>query len=177
MVHEMELQDAADFSDDNVLIGASHSVFVGKVVRVIGTQDRGFGPETQDEVAVVANIKGNLQGYITVNQEGGYENGVLYVIGGDGASDKYLLQQGSTYLFATRYNPLRNWYTIIAHPAGLKLITSDPSGRTADLAAVANADSRVQALRNAYPHEVLLEADIAHGNTLNSYDSLQQPVQ
>lgn len=168
----------ADFSNDQALIGAAHNVFIAKVLRIKGSENRGFGPETQVEVEVVDNIKGNLRGVVTVNQEGGYEKGVLYVVADDasGISKKpqeYLLQPGSTYLLATRYSAQNNWYTLISYPSAKQLVTHDPVDSEADLKSQANHDARVQALKSEYANEILLDADVKHNNALNSYVSVQ----
>src|ERR1041385_5609136 len=41
---------SADFSNDQILVGASHHIFVGRVLRQIGSTDLGIGTETQFEV-------------------------------------------------------------------------------------------------------------------------------
>jgi len=174
----IEAQYAADFSDDKVLIGSSHNVFIGKVVRQIGNKERGISPETQFEVAVIDNIKGDLHGTVTVDQQGGYKDGTLYVVGDDMISlspdgNGYLLQPGSTYLFATRYNPTENWYTLNSYPTAIKLLSADGNASDVSLKARAESDPRVQQLKAAYPHEILIDADVAHHNTRNSYVSVQ----
>jgi hypothetical protein len=63
----------ADFRDDKILMGASHNVFIARVTREVGTKGHEFGPETQFEVEVIENIKGDLSGTVIVNQQGGYE--------------------------------------------------------------------------------------------------------
>src|SRR5258707_718270 len=75
---------AIPLADDRVLMGASHNVFIGKVISQIGTRavDLGHGnmiPVSQFSVEPISNIKGNLQGTVTVEQSGGYQDGVLLV--------------------------------------------------------------------------------------------------
>ena len=82
-----------------------------------------------------------------------------------------LLQPGTTYLFAARYNSSDNWYTVIAGPYGNSLISQDTSLSDAQLIAAALGNSRVVALREAYPHEQLLDVDVYHNYTKNSYQS------
>ena len=165
----------ADFSDDRVLMGASHNIFVGKVISQIGMQDLGAGLETQFEVSVIDNIKGDLHGTVTVDQQGGYKNGILYIADDDmtelakQGDNSYLLQPGNTYLFATRYNPTEDWYTLNPYPTARKLLSTDANAGDAQLKAMADNDSRVQTLKAAYPHEILLDADIKHNNTRNAY--------
>lgn len=115
----------ADYSinvtDDRELVGAVHNVFIGKVIAQTGTKSNtpppeagdtpGFSPQTQFSVEILENIKGNLNGIITVSQYGGYKEkeGVnrLALFEGD-----KLLEPGKTYLFATRFNDIDGWHTI-----------------------------------------------------------------
>lgn len=173
---------AADFSKDEILVGASHNIFAGKVVKQVSTKERGIGPETQFSVEIVENIKGKLEGEVVVSQQGGYKDGVLYLVNeGDDTLSKdkagsYLLQPGSTYLLATRYNEEENWHTLNSFPTASKLITKENiSGKT--LRNIARSDPRVNQLKQAYPYEVLLAADIANGKTLNSYRLLLESME
>jgi hypothetical protein len=179
MVRAADLEYAADFSSDAVLVGASHNVFVGKVIRQLGSKERGIGPETQFQVQIIDNIKGDLKGVVTVDQIGGYKNGVLYTVSEDAGSPKgdsaYLLQPGSTYLLATRYNRTEDWYTLNPFPTARKLISRDQIASTAQLRAVAEKDARFKQLEIAYPREVLLNADVVHGNALNRYNVAPKP--
>lgn len=172
----MDAQYAADFSDDKILVGASHNIFVGKVIEQIGTKEQDIGPETQFSVEVIENIKGNLKDVVMVDQEGGFKNGILYVMADEGSSDKktsYLLKPGSTYLFATRYNKEENWYTLNSYPTARKFISSNTTN-TEELKTLAINDSRFQELQKAYKNEILLDIDVKNNNTLNSYKSLQE---
>lgn len=170
-VRVLQPQYVADFINPRVLVGASHNAFVGKVIRQVGSERHDLWPETQFEVQVISNIKGNLEGIVIVNQEGGYKDRVLYVFE-LGDSDSYMLEPGSTYLMATRYSKQYGWYTVISHEAGKKLITNDDSKDEAQLRAMIENDSRVAELEGAYKHEILLDADVKNNNTLNSYNSL-----
>ena len=178
IVKGIQVQNIADFSDNRVLVGTSHNVFVGKVLKQIGSKELGIGPETQFEVEVIDNIKGNLKGIITLNQLGGYKNGILYIVASDSVesssknADSYLLKDGSTYVFSTRYNPNENWYTLISDPNAYKVISSDNKLDFSQLSAFSKNDPRVIELRNAYPNEILLKEDVASGNALNSHDSV-----
>ncbi len=173
-------QDIVDFRDDKLLMGATHNVFVGKVLKQVGTKDRGAGPETQFSVDVVSNLKGNLTGTVTVNQFGGYKDGILYVMDSDisvpvstqGRGDR-LLEPGKTYLFASRYSDVENWYTIVSHPNARKLISSDKSLSMKQLQLLVHKDPRVAQLQEAYKNEVLFGVDVKTSNTRNSYQSLQ----
>jgi len=176
---EIHTQYVADFSDDRILMGASHNVFVGKVIRETGTKDTGIVPETQFEVEVVLNIKGDLQGTATINQIGGYKDGILYTVhGGDVLAPNTekgdtLLRPGVTYLFTSRYNKDEGWHTISSHPNGRKVISEDRELDGAQLKDLAMSDEKVRRLQGAYKNEILLEDDIRMNNTRNSYQSLQ----
>src|SRR3989344_1405046 len=178
VVQELHLLWGGDYRQNTVLMGDSHHVFIGKVVGQVGNKKRLSYPETQFEVEVISNIKGSLAGSVVVNQEGGYQDGVLYVVsGGDvvgpsrGAED-YLLQPGNTYLLATRYSSQENWYTLNSHPSASKLVSGNSSLTKTQLEEIAKSDSRAKELWIAYPNEILSEADIAHNNTRNSFQSL-----
>lgn len=180
---DIHLQYAADFSDDRILVGGSHNVFVGKVVKQSGNEEYSGTPSTQFDVEMVKNIKGNLKGTVVVDQLGGYKDGVLYLVHDDTvASDDIeggtpLLTPGSTYLFAARYNEVKDRYTLITHPNGMKLISADAGLEKARLEELALRDEKVIALEEAYRHEILLNADIRHNNARNSYQSLQEKSQ
>jgi len=51
-------------------------------------------------------------------------------------------------------------------------LSTDPTLTNAKLKALADKDPRVNAFTSAYPNEELLQADIAHTNTRNSFTSL-----
>lgn len=170
-----------NLSDDKVLLGASHNVFVGKVIQQIGTKERGIGPETQFSVQVIDNIKGDLRDTVTVDQEGGYKDGVLYAMAEEGDTLKagkqtpYLLQAGATYLFATRYNKQEDWYTLNSFPTASKILdTGTTNLDSTQLKTLAENDSRVKELQEAYKNEVPLDADVKNNNELNSYKSVQE---
>ena len=60
-------------------------------------------------------------------------------------------------------------------PPYAKILLSDNAAMTkSELQTLVNADSNVAGLKAAYANEVPLSADVAHGATLNSYQSLQQ---
>ena len=90
------------------VVGFSDNVFLGKVIKQVGTKSLSVYPETQFEVEVMDNIKGELKGTVKVNQAGGFEGDELFLM----EDDKQLIE-GNTYLFATRYLKEENWYTVI----------------------------------------------------------------
>jgi len=172
----------ANYGDDNVLVGGSNNVFVGKVINQTGSIPSHGTPYTQFSVEVIDNIKGKLEGTVIVNQIGGYKNGVLYIMSGEtgdslhsGDNTKYLLQPGSTYLFATRGSSTDKYggfYWLNSYSTALKLISSDETLSLVQLNDLAKKDDRVKALLSAYPNEILLDADIARLGTPNSFKSL-----
>ena len=96
-----------DVSDPRKVLGFSDNVFVGKVIKQVSTRNE-YYPETQFEVEVLENIKGEVKGTIKVNQAGGFEGDELFLMEGD----KQLID-GKTYLFATRYLPEEDWHTVV----------------------------------------------------------------
>lgn len=170
-------QYPAEFSDDRVLVGASHNIFVGKVLRQVGTVERGIGPETQFEVEVLDNIKGEFVGTTIVNQQGGYSEGKLYVIEGDlftkDSTEESLLQIGSTYLFMTRYSPKYDWNTLVSVPGANKLL-NDSEFLSKNVEKIEEYDPRVAHIKYLYQDEILLDADVLSGNALNSFVTTQK---
>lgn len=164
-VSNMDAQYITDLSDPRILVGASHNIFIGKVLAQTGETIEG-SPETQFSVNVIKNIKGNLRGTITVDQIGGYKGQVLYLM-----DSQPMLKPGSSYLFATRYNSGQNWNTLISYSTANKLLSDNANLNNSQIEALAANSIDVQRLSMAYPNEILLAVDIAHNNTLNSYAS------
>lgn len=172
----------ADFSDDRVLMGASQHVFVGKVVKRVGEVTLpGKSPGVQYFIEIIENIKGTLKGNVLIDQEGGYQYGVMYIAGnggdtfkpGDGYDNAYFLQPGSTYVMAVRSigvdkNPQMG-HRLGGHPNNKKLISSDPTLTPDELRTLADQDEKVASFKNAYPNEILLDVDVKNGNASNSY--------
>ena len=101
---------AINATDDRELVGFADNVFIGKVIAQTGNETDDF-PQTQFSVQVLENIKGNLDGTVTVNQFGGYEytNGERYLSLMEGDT---LLKSGNKYLFATKGNA-EGWLTLV----------------------------------------------------------------
>jgi hypothetical protein len=172
----LHAQYTLHYEDDKVLMGDSHNVFVGKVISQVGSKDLVPGIlGTQFSVSVVLNIKGVLQRTIVVAEEGGYRNGILYVIhGGDvllpnKEGEDSLLQPGSTYVFATRYSKQNNWYTLNSHPNASKVLSQDASLDGGQLRVLAVEDAKVKAFEQAYPNEILSKGDVKYKTEWNSY--------
>jgi hypothetical protein len=104
----VEQSNAYDTSDPRKLVGFSDNVFIGKVVEQVGTKALNDIPETQYKVEVLDNIKGDLNGMVKVNQQGGYHWNKIVLFEGD-----KLLKEGQIYLFATRYLERENWHTLV----------------------------------------------------------------
>ncbi len=120
----MEVAYGFDVKDEEKLVGFAENVFTGRVTGQVGSEDMpdpdsgdsGI-PQTQFSVEPLENIKGELKGTVTVNQQGGS-------IKQDGKEKKVLiegdplLEPGKEYLFVTRYEEDKDWYTIAAQPFG-----------------------------------------------------------
>lgn len=170
-IHSIGIDDAYvdNFSDDRILMGASHDVFIGKVIAQTSNEPENVMAQTQFSVQVISNIKGNLDGTVIVNQQGGYDkNGTFYYVE-DGSP---MLQVGETYLLVTRFSQAHKWYTLNSFPTASELISADNSLSGDRLRALSKNNIRVKQLEAAYPNEILLSADIKNNDTLNSYKSL-----
>jgi hypothetical protein len=108
VIQTVQTSHAFDVTDPQRLVGWADNVFVGKVVKMSGTSDEYGMLETQFKVEVAENIKGELQGEVTVNQQGGYEGKNLILV----ENDK-LLKEGESYLFVSRKNQEQNWHTVV----------------------------------------------------------------
>lgn len=94
---------AFDVTDDRLLVGFANNVFVGRVAEKAGAEgSAGLGlPYTLFSVEILENVKGNLDGAVTVAQAGGYDPaaGCVMLMEGDP-----LLKPGQEVLFVTRYD-------------------------------------------------------------------------
>lgn len=176
---EIHSQTIPGLEDDRRMVGISHNVFVGKVAKEAGAKDTDIIPTTQFNVEVLYNIKGDLSGTVTVSQEGGYRNGILYVVRESDVAlpaaegEDIFLQPGSLYLFFTRYNETENWHDVMLNPNGTSVLAWDKKMNTAQIQVFAENDARIKELQEAYKNEILLDADVKNNNVRNSYQSLQ----
>lgn len=108
VIRTIELSTAFDVSDTRRLVGWADNVFIGKVIGQDGTISRDGIPETQFKVEISDNIKGEFNGTVIVNQQGGYKGNELILIEND-----QLLQEGQSYLFVTRHLKEENWNTLV----------------------------------------------------------------
>ena len=136
-VEHVDVTYSFEPEDTNKLVGFAKDVFIGRVVEEVGaegqpTANPGFTfPQTQFSVEVRDNIKGNLTGKATVNQEGGY---VTFTP--DGAKEPVrellliegapLLKPGEEYVFSTTYTADRGWHNIATQPYGARLVGDEP---------------------------------------------------
>lgn len=92
-----------DVTDDRLLVGFAKNVFVGRVTKKAGSDDSVSSgiPYTLFSIQVLENVKGNLDGAITVAQAGGYDPAAGCVMLMDGDE---LLKPGQDVLFVTRYD-------------------------------------------------------------------------
>ena len=125
-----------EVKDERQLVGASESVFVGRVLEQVGTSKMpgtgGIGvPTTQFCVRVKEVIKGDLRGVVTVSQPGGY---VEYAADRDYPdrgvekgqrirelilfAQTPLLQDGQEYVFVTGPDSRQGYHAIGVLPYG-----------------------------------------------------------
>lgn len=111
-----------DITDQRKLAGDVDAVFVGTVMEQTGTKTRGVMPETQFRVNVVEVLKGDVNGDVTVNQQGGIhtESGDLLLMAGD-----ELITAGNSYLFAVKHSPQESWYTLVPGVGDIPLAAAD----------------------------------------------------
>lgn len=108
IIKTIENSSAFDLSDTPQLVGWADNVFIGKVLVQDGTKSLDGIPETQFKVEVTDNIKGELDGPVIVNQQGGYKEDELILV-----EDDQLLKEGQSYLFVTKYLEEENWHTLV----------------------------------------------------------------
>lgn len=107
------VEHAFSGSDDTDLVGFADNVFVGRVEGRVGTSGPSPGSpwgNTRFSVGVLENVKGSLEGTVTVAQEGSRapERGCLRLAEGDP-----LLEPGREVMFFTRHDGRRGWHQIV----------------------------------------------------------------
>ncbi len=108
IIKTIEYSNTFDLADTRQLVGWSDNVFIGKVLEQSGTKSLDGIPETQFKVEVTDQIKGELDGTVIVNQQGGYEDKELILVEGD-----QLLKDGQLYLFVTKHLKEESWHTLV----------------------------------------------------------------
>lgn len=111
-VQEVHGDFVMDVTNKNEVVGNSENVFLGKVIKQVGTESPNgeYVPRTQFGVQVLKNIKGELKGNEIINQSAGYvddENGDKTLVKFE---NQELLEPGKVYLFATMYSEQNNWH-------------------------------------------------------------------
>lgn len=118
-----------DPEDERRLVGFADNVFVGRVLEQVSAEgtptilpeDQRYPgplpviPNTQFSVEVQENVKGKLEGVVTVSQTGGYDpsSDAMVLMQGD-----RLLEVGQTLLFVSRFDEANKWHVIAAQPQG-----------------------------------------------------------
>ena len=160
-----------NLSKNEVLVGDSHNIFVGKVIKAAGTVSGKGGDKLsykQFEVKVLLNIKGDLNGLVLVDIAGFGNRIVSYSTN---------LGVGATYLMATRYHQQYDSHTLIEESHGWKLLSGNNTLSDSELIDLAQKDARVNELRIAYPNEIVREGEIRAGVARNRFLSLPQEKQ
>lgn len=119
----MEPSWAFDPGDQRQLAGWADAIFVGTVADKSGTDTRmPTLPETQFRVTMIQALKGEPPDSVTVNQQGGYVAGKAELVLVD---HDPLISAGKSYLFAARYLPEKNWYTIAPRIGDVELTPAE----------------------------------------------------
>jgi hypothetical protein len=149
---------AAEFSDDRILVGAAHNVFAGKVLKRIRTVRHTGLPHSRFEVAVILNVKGDLRETVFLDQLGAEQKGLIRRRT-PAADDTPPLQEGSTYVFATRSPALNpeQIFRLNSHSNATTLLTKDATLSTEKLKSLVDSHPRIHALREAYKNEIIPE--------------------
>lgn len=144
----IQSSEVAWAADERFVVGAADDVFVGRVLRVqddLTTSPTSSLPQPQSQFAVEVqrNIKGKINGTVTVNQGGGF---VEYsadrdypeadVQKGDRVrqlgvvNEVPLLEPGREYLFVTTYDNKNGWHEFVS-PGLARLEVEDRAQREA----------------------------------------------
>ena len=116
----IEHSSAFDISDPQRLVGWADNVFIGTVLKQDGAKSIDGIPETQFEVEVSDNIKGDINGTVIVNQQGGYKDDELILVEND-----QLLQEGKSYLFVTKHLEEEGWNTLVPVYGDILIATNE----------------------------------------------------
>ncbi|WP_433661032.1 hypothetical protein ACQPW1_01800 [Nocardia sp. CA-128927] len=149
IVH-VTVDSAVDPNDREAVAGWADAIFVGTVQKYLSTEaPESRTPETQYQVSVVDELKGDLPATVVVNQLGGTaRNGDIVVV-----DNVPPLDREKTYLFTTRYYAEKKWLTMAfaRELAGPEAEAAQRAGKNpADRAAEPEA---VKRMRDAITHE------------------------
>ncbi|MFI6043309.1 hypothetical protein ACIA8C_16865 [Nocardia sp. NPDC051321] len=136
--------DAAfDPGDPKAVAGWADAIFVGTVEKYLHTEAPASGtPETQFQVSVVTELKGDLPTKVVVNQIGGIaRNHDLIVVDG-----MPLISAGKSYLFIARYYAEKKWLTIANGLGATELTGPNRANREAE-------PDAVKRMRDAIAHQ------------------------
>ncbi|WP_067990909.1 hypothetical protein [Nocardia pseudobrasiliensis] len=151
----MEPSWAFDPGDQRQLAGWADAIFVGTVVEKSGTDTRmSTLPETQFRVTMIKALKGELPDSVTVNQQGGYVTGKgeLVLVDNDP-----LISAGKSYLFATRFLPEKNWYTVAPRIGDVELTPAELQAVQSSLRNRSTAEPEtLQRMRDSIAHQIPL---------------------
>ena len=125
-----DAQYIMDFSQTKNLVEFADAIMVVKVEKEVWNEYLWSLPATQYSAKVLEAISGNVEENIIIEQEAGYENGILYISQWDAMRGKIewnngLLEIWWYYIIATKYNMDKKWYTIISHENGTKTLKKD----------------------------------------------------
>lgn len=159
VTHSAVPEHAFDVTDERKLVGFAENVFVGRVVKQIGTvgsvksADMSL-PRTQFSVEVLENVKGNLDGVVTVSQLGGEDPNLNAVVLLD---NDPLLEPKQEVLFTTRFDETNNHHVITTAGYGDRRIKDD-AGRKKILGEFKKAkDEQIDPAARKVPDEKLKE--------------------
>lgn len=132
-----QADSVTDTTDLSNLMAISTHVFTGRVESGAGSKALGPVPESQYAILTATSLKGAVPQSITLNQQGGVLDGVYISVNGDTP-----LTVGQWYLFATRYLPDENWYTVIPVDGHKPITEQQARDRTSPPLAAATAALR-----------------------------------
>lgn len=141
---------AFEVRDERQLVGDADNVFVGRVIQKVGDEEAPLSPShtdaapgspsTQFRVGVEKNLKGSLNGSVTVSQDSGYVDYVadrgadkgkrvktLILLNGD-----HLLEPGQRYLFVTSREPGTDYHRITTPGYGDVPVGDGPNEKRLD---------------------------------------------
>lgn len=148
---KLSVQWVDDFSDARKVAGYSTNVFVGKVTRLVKTE-QAPGPVSLFEVDVEDTLKGKPLKTVIVRQEGGVitEDGkqVMYLL----EDDTELLAIGQTYIFAGRPDKAGGYIALVGASNQGYIKTTGTDDKKAKIAKLRTAIKN----QHVYPADMLI---------------------
>ncbi|SDW33652.1 hypothetical protein SAMN05444487_102276 [Marininema mesophilum] len=143
----LHTSSAVDLSDPKKRVGWADNVFVGEVISKKGTKKfLRDTPETQFNVKVIENIKGELSGEVVVNQLGGYDGEERVLVAGD-----EMIKESETYMFVVKYEDEHSFYNIATQYGHTKI---DNQGEK---------DKLIKEYKTAFKNQVPFKIDSGEG--------------